>query len=120
MKKESEVLCSSKDGSADFCLCLVKGVIEVINRKWAMQIIGVVGNHKKLRYNNILKKLKPISPKTLSDRLKDLEKANLIKREFFAEIPPKVEYSLTEDGKNLRTAIIPLMEWASKRKELGK
>ncbi len=60
-------------------------------------------------------KLGKISPKTLSDRLKELETAGLIRREFFAEIPPRVEYTLTKDGMELRNALAPLMEWASSK-----
>ncbi len=56
-----------------------------------------------------------ISPKTLSDTLKDLEAEGLIKRESFAEIPPRVEYTLTEDGNDLREAIIPLLRWTATR-----
>jgi DNA-binding HxlR family transcriptional regulator len=56
-----------------------------------------------------------ISPKTLSDTLKELQAEGLIKRESFAEIPPRVEYSLTEDGAELRKSIIPLLKWAAKR-----
>ena len=62
-----------------------------------------------------MKNLGTISPKTLSDRLKELEKAGLIIRESFAEIPPRVEYSLTKEGIELRNLMIPLIEWASKR-----
>ncbi len=56
-----------------------------------------------------------ISPKTLADRLKELEKSGIIIREYFAEIPPKVEYSLTKDGMELRNSMIPLMEWVFKK-----
>ncbi len=56
-----------------------------------------------------------ISPKTLSIRLKELKKAGLINRKVFAEIPIKVEYSLTKDGIEARDLIIPLMEWAYKK-----
>ncbi|VVB68936.1 HxlR-like helix-turn-helix [uncultured archaeon] len=57
-----------------------------------------------------------ISPKTLSDNLKELESEGLIKRESFAEIPPRVEYTLTTDGKELRDAIIPLLKWVATKK----
>ena len=56
-----------------------------------------------------------ISPKTLSDTLKELEAEGLIKRESFAEIPPRVEYSLTQDGIDLRDAILPLLRWTATR-----
>jgi len=63
-----------------------------------------------------MKNLNGISPKTLTDRLKELKKSGLIIREIFAEIPPRVEYSLTQDGIELRDLMIPLMEWASNKK----
>ena len=56
-----------------------------------------------------------ISPKTLTDRLKELEKAELIIRKSYPEIPPRVEYSLTQDGMEVRDAMLPLMEWAHKK-----
>ena len=64
-----------------------------------------------------MKDLQGISAKTLADILKQLEISGLIKREAFAEIPPRVEYSLTKDGTELRSAIKPLMQWAALRKE---
>jgi DNA-binding HxlR family transcriptional regulator len=99
--------------SGDACLCPLEGIIDVISKKWALLTIAMIGNHKKLRFNQIMRNLKGISPKTLADLLKRLEAAGLIQRKVFAEIPPRVEYSLTEDGVELRKAIRPLLEWAS-------
>ena len=99
----------------DVCLCPLEGIVAIISKKWALQIIAEVGNHGKLRFNEILTNLGRISPKALTDRLKELEKAGLVKREMFAEIPPRVEYSLTKDGLELRKLIIPMMKWASLR-----
>lgn len=62
-----------------------------------------------------MKELTGISPKTLTDRLKELTEAGLIKREIFTEIPPRVEYTLTQDGIEVRDAMLPLMEWAYKK-----
>ncbi len=62
-----------------------------------------------------MKELQGIGPKTLSERLKELKKEGLIDREFFSEIPPRVEYTLTEDGIALRDAMIPLMNWVATR-----
>lgn len=97
------------------CLCPLEGVINTIGKKWALLIINAIGNHGKLRFNQLLRELKGISPKTLADTLKELQEEGLIKREAFAEVPPRVEYSLTEDGIELRKAITPLLKWASKR-----
>ncbi|HEY0088604.1 MAG TPA: helix-turn-helix domain-containing protein [Candidatus Lokiarchaeia archaeon] len=114
MKIESNVKCQENQ-SNKICLCPIEGIIDVISKKWALLIVGIIGNHQKIRYKDIMKNLNKINPKTLSDRLKELENAGLIKREAFAEIPPRVEYSLTKDGFEVRDAMIPLMEWASKK-----
>ena len=97
------------------CLCPLEGIINTISKKWTLQIIAQIGNHKKLRYNEIKERLGGISPKSLADRLKELEREGLIKREAFLEIPPRVEYELTDDGETLRKSMMPLMEWASTR-----
>jgi len=59
--------------------------------------------------------LKGISPTTLAETLKELQKEGIIRRESFAEIPPRVEYYLTEEGLELRKAVTPLLRWASSR-----
>jgi DNA-binding HxlR family transcriptional regulator len=64
--------------------------------------------------------LNGISPKTLSDTLKGLQTEGLIIRESFAEIPPRVEYSLTKDGAELRKSIIPLLKWTANRSNIDK
>jgi len=97
------------------CICPLEGVIDVISKKWALLIINALGNNGKLRFNSLMEHLGQISPKTLSDTLKELQAEGLIKRESFAEIPPRVEYSLTEDGVELRKSIIPLLKWAAAR-----
>jgi DNA-binding HxlR family transcriptional regulator len=63
-----------------------------------------------------MEELRGISPKTLADTLKRLQDEGLLKRESFPEIPPRVEYSLTKDGKGLRTAVIPILKWSAARK----
>lgn len=87
----------------------------MISKKWALVVIGTISNHKKIRFNELKDNLIKISPKALADRLKDLEKAGLIKKEIFPEIPPRVEYSLTKDGNDVRDAMIPLLEWVKKK-----
>jgi len=118
MQEESSCACRPEEG--EVCLCPLEGIIHTISKKWSLQIVAVIGNHKKLRYNEILAKLGGISPKSLTDRLRELEQEGLIKREAFAEIPPRVEYSLTKDGEALRRSVMPLMEWASSRTINGK
>ena len=97
------------------CYCPLKGIIDVIGKKWALLIINAIGNYDSLRFNKLMEELHGISPKTLADTLKQLHEEELIKRESFAEIPPRVQYSLTRDGKGLREAVIPILKWAATR-----
>lgn len=97
--------------------CPIQGVIDVISKKWALLIIAVIGGYGELRYSGIMRELRGISPKTLADTLKELEKSGIVSREAFKEIPPRVEYSLTPDGVKLRYAILPLLRWAVDRSE---
>jgi DNA-binding HxlR family transcriptional regulator len=97
------------------CYCPIEGVIDVIGKKWALLIINVIGNYGSLRFNKLMEELHGISPKTLADTLKRLQNEQLLKRESFAEIPPRVEYSLTEDGQGLREAVVPILRWAATR-----
>jgi DNA-binding HxlR family transcriptional regulator len=98
------------------CLCPLEGVIDIISKKWALLIINEIGNHTRIRYNDLMKELGNISPKTLADTLKELNKYDLVRRESFNEIPPRVDYSLTNNGQELRRAIIPILQWAISRK----
>ncbi len=87
----------------------------MISKKWAVVIVAVLGSFGRLRYNGIMHELKGISPKTLADTLSDLGESGIVRREAFNEIPPRVEYSLTEDGLKLREAVLPMLQWAVDR-----
>ncbi|MBS7651438.1 MAG: helix-turn-helix domain-containing protein [Candidatus Bathyarchaeia archaeon] len=97
------------------CLCFVEETMDVVSKKWALLVINTLGNHKVLRYNELMDELKGISPKSLADTLKTLCTQGLVQRKYMAEIPPKVQYSLTDDGKELWRAIEPLVQWALSR-----
>jgi DNA-binding HxlR family transcriptional regulator len=98
-----------------FCICRLDGIINVISKKWSLLIINSIGNRGRARFYQIEDDLEGISPKTLADTLKDLQNEQLIGRESFNEIPPRVEYFLTDEGKSLRKAIVPLLKWTVKR-----
>lgn len=106
---------TSKNHTNVVCLCPIDGVIDTIGKKWGLLIINEIGNHGKLRYNELKNELKGISPSTLASMLKDLEKEELIVKKMFREIPPRVEYSLSNRGMELRKAILPLIKWATKK-----
>lgn len=97
------------------CLCFADGAIDLISKKWSLLVINALGNHQVLRYSELMKELNGVSPKALADILALLCKERLVQKESFPEIPPRVQYSLTNEGRQLREAIEPLLRWAITR-----
>ncbi|MDT8781022.1 MAG: helix-turn-helix domain-containing protein [Candidatus Bathyarchaeia archaeon] len=89
--------------------------MDILGRKWALLIINAIGNSSEARFSELEEQLKIVSPKTLSDTLKQLQREGLVNRKYHSEIPPRVEYSLTQDGKGLWEAIIPILKWTTAR-----
>ncbi len=77
-------------------------------------IILVISENEPIRYNELLRKIPDISSRILANTLKTLEADGLVNRNYFQEVPPRVEYSLTETGKSLVPIILQLTEWAQK------
>jgi DNA-binding HxlR family transcriptional regulator len=85
--------------------CPVARTAELIGNKWTPLIIRDLVKGEK-RFSELERSLRGISPKTLSERLKKLEDASVVNRTCFAEVPPRVEYTLTEKG----FALLPVIE----------
>ena len=77
-----------------------------------MLVLCVLSENEATRFNEIGKAIPDISPKVLTDTLRNLEADGLVSRKLYAEIPPRVEYSLTATGKSLMPHIESLVEWA--------
>jgi DNA-binding HxlR family transcriptional regulator len=86
-------------------VCPVLRTADIISGKWTLLILRDLAEGIN-RFSALERSLAGISPKTLSERLKGLEKAGIITRKSYAEVPPRVEYSLTEMGRDL----IPLID----------
>ena len=99
----------------EYC-CPVGAAIDEIGGKWKHPILWAL-NDKKLRFNEINKIIPDISQRMLTKQLRELEKDNLVNREVFAEVPPKVEYSLTEIGFSLRPIHDAMWKWGKEYKE---
>jgi DNA-binding HxlR family transcriptional regulator len=95
------------------CYCPLTGVITTLSRKYAMQLISIIGAHDSLRFAEIEDHLPDASTSTISKRLDEFEDAALVSRTQYNEIPPRVEYALTEEGTEVRTRLEPLLEWAT-------
>jgi DNA-binding HxlR family transcriptional regulator len=96
--------------------CPLQGVIDIIGKKWALLIINEIGNHGTIRFSELRNELRGVTAKSLTKTLTDLRNYGLITRRTYNEIPPRVEYSLTEEGRSLYKIIVPLIQWASSRK----
>ncbi|SHJ38443.1 transcriptional regulator, HxlR family [Clostridium cavendishii DSM 21758] len=94
--------------------CPIEAAIDIIGSKWTFLIIRNLLLDGTIRFGELLHSLDGISPKTLSLRLRELEKFGLVKRIVYPEIPPKVEYELTERGKELEAVFIELKRWGLK------
>ncbi len=113
MKNSDDVCC----GDEEPCLCPVEGLINIVSKKWAICIISHLGSKEEgYRFNELQRSLNGISPKSLSDRLKELTEERLVNRDVEESVPPKVTYTLTEDGKQLHERLKPLVKWVNQRK----
>ncbi|MHA1125610.1 MAG: winged helix-turn-helix transcriptional regulator [Candidatus Heimdallarchaeota archaeon] len=93
--------------------------MNIISKKWSLLIVNSIGNTTTIRFSELKKSLREINSKVLSDRLKELVQAEIINRKSKDSIHPHVEYSLTDKGKSLRKAIMPLMDWFYSYHEKG-
>lgn len=102
------------DGINDSHLnCAVSKTLKIIGSKWTMLILHNILEGKN-RFGELQRALPGISPKTLAQRLKELEKDGIINKKVYAEVPLHVEYSLTEKGRSLRGVFRSLENWGSK------
>lgn len=92
--------------------CPIRNVVSQFSGKWQMLVLCVLAENEATRFNAIEKALPDISPKVLSQTLKGLERHKLVTRKVYAEIPPRVEYSLTDLGKGLMPLLENLILWA--------
>src|SRR5438270_13206247 len=94
----------TKTNHIDETVCPIARTAEIIGGKWTLLIIRDLASGVK-RFNQLERSLHGISPKTLSERLRSLEEEGIIIRQTFAEVPPRVEYSLTTKRRDLGIVI---------------
>ena len=109
---ELEEACMIREGDREYCVYPLDRLMTVLGKKWTLFIIGVLGNQETRRFNELLEDLRLISSRTLTDRLRELEALGLVRREAFPVIPPRVEYHLTDEGREMRSSLLPLLDWA--------
>jgi len=111
-----------KNKSTETSICSVDYAFKRIGGKYKGRLLWYLYNHNIMRYGELRRTLPDISPKMLTQTLRELESDHLVKRKVYQEVPPKVEYSLTIVGQELIPFINHLREWGDKQieKENGK
>lgn len=97
--------------------CPIRNVIEKFGDKWSLLVLYHLNERGTMRFNDLGRDMSDCSQKMLSQTLKRLEQIGLVARQVYPEVPPRVEYSITELGKSLMPHVIGLMEWATQNFE---
>lgn len=95
-----------------FPRCPIRNVLSRIGDKWSMLVLFTLENNECQRFKELQRNIPDISQKMLTATLKTLEADGLVKREAYAEVPPRVEYSLSDKGRSLLPLINNLLAWA--------
>ena len=104
--------------NADYENCPVRHVLDRFGDKWSILVISLLSCSGKMRFNELSREIGDISQKMLTVTLRSLEADGLIQREYYAEIPPRVEYELTKMGNTLVPLIQHLATWASEHMDV--
>lgn len=99
---------------SEYLTCPIRHVISRFGDKWSMLVLYTINESESgvMRFNELRRHMSDCSQKMLSQTLKNLEQSHLIHREVYPEVPPRVEYTLTELGKSLMPSIQSLLEWS--------
>ncbi|UGT67980.1 helix-turn-helix transcriptional regulator [Nocardia gipuzkoensis] len=95
--------------------CGIDAAMDVVGGKWKALILWELENHRVRRFGELRKGLPGISEKMLIQQLRELEEDGIVSRTVYREVPPRVEYRLTEIGGALNAALAPLGDWGRAR-----
>mgnify|MGYP000006170939 FL=1 len=98
--------------SAVYPSCPIRNILARICDKWSLLLIYTLKERECMRFNALQREIPDISQKMLTVTLRTLEEDGLIDRKIYAEVPPRVEYSLTARGRSLLPVINELIGWA--------
>lgn len=100
--------------------CPIIHALGIIGQKWKLPILWYLHEKENTRYNELKRRIPNITNIMLTKSLRELEEAGLVKRCVFETVPPKVEYYLTDLGKNLLPTLNELYKWGEQHMELSK
>lgn len=96
---------------AEITTCPIRHTLNVVGGKWKMFIVLQLFGTERMRFGQLSRGVEGITNTMLSNCLRELERDGIIKREQFNEIPPHVEYSLTETGRTLSSVLLAMANW---------
>ncbi|HEY8546997.1 MAG TPA: helix-turn-helix domain-containing protein [Acidimicrobiales bacterium] len=96
-------------------ICGLDAAMDVVSGKWKALILWELHEHGTRRFGELRRALPGVSEKMLTQHLREMEDDDLVHREVYKQVPPKVEYSLTAHGRTLNEALGPLGDWGSER-----
>ena len=96
--------------------CAVEATADIIGGKWKAVILYYLFEGTK-RFNELRRLLPEVTPRMLTLQLRELEQDGIVHREIYKEVPPKVEYSLTEFGRSLGPIIVQMLDWGEQYME---
>lgn len=99
--------------AGDKLLCPIHYTLDLVGGKWKLPIICMLASGLPLRYSSIKRKLTGVTNMMLSQSLKQLESSGVVHREQYNEVPPKVEYTLTDKGRSIIPPLQKLAEWGT-------
>jgi DNA-binding HxlR family transcriptional regulator len=98
--------------------CPIRNILDRFGDKWSILVLMELEKNKIMRFNELNRNIPDISQKMLTVTLRTLEADALVTRKIYPEVPPRVEYQLTEVGYSLIPHILSLVNWALERKEI--
>ena len=98
--------------------CPVETTLALIGNKWQVHILRDLSLNGTMRFKELQRSIGKISQKVLTSNLRAMEDAGIVHREVFAEVPPRVEYSLTETGASLKPVLDAMWAWGERYKEM--
>ncbi len=101
-----------EDCSSIIEICPIRNVVARFGNKWSLIVLLIINDAGTVRFNELCRMIPDISTRVLSGTLRTLEADGLIDRKVYAQVPPKVEYWLTDTGKSLVPIIHQLTDWA--------
>ncbi|WNZ10040.1 helix-turn-helix domain-containing protein [Streptomyces sp. 11x1] len=105
----------NRPGEPDGHICGIDTAMEVIGGRWKVLILWALHEHPCRRFGELRRQLPGVSEKVLASHLREMEADGIVRRVSYDEVPPRVEYSLTDAGTRLNEALEPLAAWGRER-----